>query len=91
MTTQTPEHTMTVETAAGRHYMAQMSKEGDIKTIWDPANPDEVIVARDQFKSWVEKGGAAFSVDDDGEKGEVMREFDPQARRVILVPAIAGG
>ena len=82
---------MTVETAAGKHYMVQMGKEGDIKTIWDPANPDEVVAARKQFKGWLKKGGSAFSVLDGGEQGVQMREFDPQASKVILVPQIAGG
>jgi hypothetical protein len=82
---------MEVATEAGRHYMAQMGKEGDIKTIWDPANPDEVVAARKQFKGWLKKGGTAFSVDEGGDKGNQMHEFDPNARRVILVPQIAGG
>lgn len=82
---------MTVETRAGKSYMAVMGMEGDVKTIWDRNNPDEVENARSTFKRLIAKGFSAFKVDADGEQGEVMREFDPNAEKVILVPAIAGG
>lgn len=82
---------MTVETDAGKHYLAVMGREGDMKTMWSKNNPDEVRHARDTFKDLISKGFTAFRVDADGEKAGQMREFDPEAEKVILVPAIAGG
>lgn len=73
--------------------MAVMGKDGDTKKIWDRTKPDEVEDAKRSFNYLVrEKRYVAFHVTGkDGEKGEQMREFDPEAGRMILVPALAGG
>lgn len=72
--------------------MAVMGKEGDTKLIWDRRNEDEVANAR---RTWDELVGRkrylAFAVKKDGDKGEQIREFDPEAERIILVPPMKGG
>jgi len=68
-----------------------MDQTGDTKTIFDPNNPDEVAVARDTFNALKAKGYLAYEVKGDGEKGEVMQEFNPIAGKVILSPPMAGG
>jgi hypothetical protein len=72
--------------------IAVMGKEGDVKTIWNPKNADEVENARKTFNDMKKKGYLAFKVAKDGEKGEQMTEFDPDAAKMILmVPAFQGG
>jgi len=71
--------------------MAVMGKEGDTKTVWDKDKPDEVEAAKIQFDALKAKGYLAFKVDEDGEKGEVMKKFDPKAQKVILAPPVVGG
>lgn len=72
--------------------MAVMGQEGDTKVLWDPNNTDEVDNARATFDRMV--GGKkylAFAVKSDGDKGNQLREFDPQAGKIILVPPMVGG
>lgn len=73
--------------------MAVMGRDGDTKKVWDRTKPDEVEDAKRTFDFLVrEKRYVAFHVTGkDGDKGEQMREFDPSAGRMILVPALAGG
>jgi hypothetical protein len=73
--------------------MRIMDREGDTKHIWDSDNPDEVEAARLLFDSLVkEKKYVAYKVEGKkGEKGEVMRRFDPTAERVIFSPPLVGG
>jgi len=72
--------------------MSVMGKEGDTKLIWDRRNADEVDNARRSFDDLRKKGYLAFRVTGkDGEKGEQMTAFDPEAERMIMVPQMKGG
>lgn len=72
--------------------MAIMSKEGDSKLIWDKDNADEVANAKRTFDELKKKGFVAYSVQGKrGEKGEVLRQFDPEAERLIMAPPMVGG
>jgi hypothetical protein len=62
-------------------------KEGDIKTIWDKVNKEEVKVAKDQFDALIKKGYIAYKVKKDGEKGGKLDEFDADLEMIILAPA----
>lgn len=76
----------------GRHAFATMDGTGDTKTTWDPNNPEEVAIAKRTFDELKAKGYVAYRVDGkNGEKGEVMKEFDPSAARMILAKPMRGG
>jgi ssDNA-binding replication factor A large subunit len=76
----------------GRCEMAVMDGTGDTKIIWDPNNADEVAAAKASFDSLKAKGFAAHKVEGPkGEQGELIREFDPKAGRIIMVPQFQGG
>lgn len=68
-----------------------LDKTGDTKIIWDPTKPAEVDHARATFNELRKKGYAAYSVNRKGDKGEVLREFDPEAEKMILAPPMVGG
>lgn len=77
---------------AGRHAMAVMGERGDTKLQWDPTVAAEVEAARRQFEFLTrEKRYAAFRMERNGDRGEMIREFDPQAQRIILAPQMQGG
>jgi hypothetical protein len=84
-----------VEDAVARGGMVfeQMGPEGDIKTVWDPDNADEVEEARRQFEKLTkEKKFKAYKVTGkNGEAGERMERFEAASGRVIFVPAMVGG
>ena len=72
--------------------MAVMDRSGDTKVIWDKNNPDEVENARRTFDELRKKGFLAYSVQGrQGDKGELIREFDPEAERLIMAPPMQGG
>lgn len=73
--------------------LAVMDRTGDTKIIWSRDNDDEITQARKTFDDLKAKGFVAYSVKgkSGGDKGEVVREFDPQSERLILVPPMKGG
>ena len=71
--------------------LSVIDKSGDSKLIWDAGNEDEVQAAQTLFDSLRKKGYAAYSVDKKGEKGSLIREFDPDAEKIILAPPMKGG
>ena len=71
--------------------MDVMDPSGHTKTTWDADNPDEVKAVEKLFSKLVEKGYAAFRVKKDGGEGEKMKDFDPNAEKMIMVPPLKGG
>lgn len=72
--------------------IAKMDDTGDTKIIWSKDNDDEVAVARRAFKDLKDKGFIAYSVKGkNGEKNEVIREFDPDSEKIIMAPPMVGG
>lgn len=68
-----------------------MDGRGDTRVMWDPSRPDEVKAAKKTFDELRAKRYNAYSVAKKGEKGEMIREFDPEAGKIILAPPMAGG
>lgn len=80
MTTTTSEHTLHV-----------LDHTGDSRTIWNPENQDEVDAAKATFDRLKKKGYLAYTVEEDGKRGEVIRRFDPAAGKIIMAPQLVGG
>jgi hypothetical protein len=65
---------------------------GDIRKIWDPEEPDDVADARRSFKDLTSKGYRIYRAEGKkGDRGEIMREFEPAAGRLIAVKQNVGG
>ena len=75
----------------GQRELIVLDATGDTKIIWDPDKSDEVETARATFNNLKKKGYLAYKVDRKGDKGEVIREFDPNAEKMILAPQTVGG
>lgn len=76
----------------GKCAIAVMGEIGDTKHIWDRSKPSEVEAAKALYETLTKKGYRAFRcVGKDGSQGEMMTEFDPEAERMIFVPALQGG
>lgn len=72
--------------------MAVMGKEGDTKIIWDKSKKVEVDNAKASFDRLIKEGYSAFLVaGDKGEKDRQIKEFDPNAERLIFVPPFQAG
>jgi hypothetical protein len=86
------ENVRKIEVPKGHHLMVVMTaKDGDKKEIWNPQNPDEVASAKATFDALRKKGYAAYKVNEKGEQGELIHEFDPNSGKLIMAPAMRGG
>lgn len=65
--------------------------DGDLKVIWDSDKPEEVAHARKTFTEFKSKGYLAYQVNKAGDKGEVMKDFNAEAEKIILAPRMMGG
>jgi hypothetical protein len=65
-----------------------MGREGDVGHDWDANDPASVQEAERVFNKFVKRGGLAFKT---GKENEQIREFDPSAVEILLMPQIAGG
>jgi hypothetical protein len=68
-----------------------LDASGDTRIIWDPDKPAEVEHAKKTFAEFKAKGYLAYKVDRKGDKGEVLRDFDAEAEKMILAPRTIGG
>jgi hypothetical protein len=85
-------HSMPMTTTT-EHALHITDSTGDTRVMWDPANPDEVAAAKAAFDAAKKKKMLAYAVDPDtgGKTGEVIREFDPQRGKIVMVRQTAGG
>lgn len=67
-----------------------LARAGDVKMSWNSGNEKEVATARETFEKKIKEGWAAFK-EKFGSKGEKIKNFDPDAERIVLVPPISGG
>jgi hypothetical protein len=75
-----------------QHQMHTLDRTGDQRVIWDSDQEEEVAAARETFKRLTKAGYLAYRAEGKkGEKGEQIREFDPDAERIILVRPHQGG
>lgn len=77
--------------AEPRHMLSIPDATGDVRHMWNPNDRDEVKLAKDAFDAAKKKGMLAYKVKDDGSPGEVIREFDPKAGKIIMRRQAAGG
>lgn len=64
---------------------------GDTRIEWDPKSKDEVRIARKAFEEAKSKKMLTYKVRADGSAGEQIREFDPNAERIIATRQLVGG
>jgi hypothetical protein len=68
-----------------------LDRTGDTRIEWTPGNEAEVEVARIAFDAAKAKGFLTYRCDEDGNKGEVIHEFDPAVAQIIAAPPTVGG
>lgn len=68
-----------------------LDKTGDVRHEWDPSDPVAVEMARAAFQAAKGKKMLIYKTRRDGSRGELLREFDPSAERIIATPQTVGG
>ena len=61
-----------------------------ITLSWDKEDPEETASAQKMFIKYIRRGWLAFQVTSDNRKRQVF-SFDPELRKVQLVPLVEGG
>ncbi|HEX4393321.1 MAG TPA: hypothetical protein VH084_17530 [Mycobacterium sp.] len=64
---------------------------GDTRIEWDKNNATEVELARKNFDEHKAKRYLAYKTRADGSRGELLRNFDPDAERILMTPQLVGG
>lgn len=80
-----------MDTAVMTGEMRVMDQTGDTKVEWNKDNVEEVAAARATFDALRKKDYLAYTMAAGGQKGEVIREFDPSAQKIILAKRMVGG
>jgi hypothetical protein len=57
---------------------------------WDKSRPESVATAQTLFAEHFTAGRLAFRLDGPGHS-RLIREFDPAATEILIVPAVQGG
>lgn len=68
-----------------------LDRTGDARIEWNPNVPEEVSMARKAFDEAKKKKYLTYKVDANGNQGELIREFDPRAERIVASPQTVGG
>lgn len=79
-------------TAPEKHLLSITDATGDTRIMWNPNDTDEVDTAKAAFDAAKKKGMLAYAVNNDGGRtGEVIREFDKDRGKIIMVRQTQGG
>ena len=67
------------------------SGHGDLTLAeWERSRPETIAVAESLFAEHMAPGRLAFRLDGPGQS-RAIRQFDPTAAEILIVPAIQGG
>jgi hypothetical protein len=65
---------------------------GDKRLIWRADDKESKAKAIEEFKERLKKGWLAFKLNpEDPHKGEMLREFDESAEKIVMTPPVAAG
>lgn len=68
-----------------------MDSSGDSRHEFDLGNPGSIAEAEQRFRSLTAKGYRAVAFAADEERGTVINDFDPEARKTVFIPRLVGG
>ena len=67
-----------------------LDRNGHTEIAFDVKEQVTVDAARQEFMHKLEEGYLAYTVVD-GKADTAIREFDPEAQRIVMTPALVGG
>jgi hypothetical protein len=72
------------------HELQILGREGHRSKTWDVDVKEQVDEAQEEFARCLLNSYAAFEMGE-GQKGSIIRDFNPDAERILLVPPMKGG
>jgi hypothetical protein len=67
-----------------------MSEAGDTQVAWDEADTASMDRAQEMVERAFREGRGVFAVGEDG-VGTRLKQFDPAAKEIVVIPQIKGG
>lgn len=67
-----------------------MNSNGDTRVAWDGADTESIERARRMVEEAYAEGKGVFRLDDEG-MATRLKEFDPDAREIVVIPRLRGG
>ena len=58
---------------------------------WDSSVPEETAFAESKFEHYVKEGYIACRIEEGGNRGVHIVDFDRMAEEIILIPIVEGG
>ena len=71
--------------------LAIIDTTGDTKVLWDKTKQAEVDAAKKMFSRLKKQGYIAYTVKNNGERGEIINNFDVNLERIIMHSPVVGG
>lgn len=68
-----------------------MGTPGDTTVLWDTKEPETVEKARTVFEDYRTKSFLLYRQDAPHAPAEVIRTFEPEAKRIVIGAPMAGG
>jgi hypothetical protein len=68
-----------------------MNGRGHTSHVWKKSDEKQVEEARQLFTTLTAAGYRAFHMKKSGKQGDLMKDFDPEAKRMLFMPPFAGG
>jgi hypothetical protein len=79
------------ENLAGKRLLKSLCEKGDERVVWDANNGRQALEAKEKFRSLIDKGYSAYSVDAEGCKNRRIQEFDVESEEILMIPPTAKG
>ena len=72
--------------------LAIMTPPNGYRTMtWDPETREGQAEAEAVFLRYTAQGYLSYRLNPSGTSGQIVKNFDPQAERLVLAPQMAGG
>lgn len=68
-----------------------MDRSGDTRHEFDPADVTAVTDAEQRFRELTGRGFRAVALGKDGNRGKLLRQFDPTVEQTLFIPQLQGG
>lgn len=68
-----------------------MDRSGDTRHEFDPADVTAVTDAEQRFSELTGRGFRAVALGKDGNRGKLLRQFDPTVEQTLFIPQLQGG
>ncbi len=68
-----------------------MDGRGDTRHEFDASDAESVAMADERFQALIGKGFRAIALGRQGDSGELIRKFDPNAEQTLFIPQLKGG